>query len=87
MHIKQKPSFKKVYKKLYKNQLIEVNIAIKTICNNPSIGEEKKGDLKGVFVYKFSCVNQQFLLAYEYTPTTIILLLVGVHENFYRKLK
>ena len=49
--------------------------------------QTKKGDLVGVYVYKFDCVNQQFLLAYEYDPTTRVLLLVGTHENFYRNLK
>ena len=38
-------------------------------------------------VYKFDCVNQQYLLAYEYDPKTRILLALGVHENFYRDLK
>lgn len=87
MQIKQKPSFRKIYKKLKNNQLKEVNAAIQTIAENPNIGVEKVGDLSGVFVYKFSYVNQQFLLAYEFNPKTLTLLLIGVHENFYKKLK
>jgi mRNA-degrading endonuclease RelE of RelBE toxin-antitoxin system len=87
MQIKQKPSFRKVYKKLKSNQLQEVNVAIQTITENPNIGVEKVGDLAGVFVYKFSCVNQQFLLAYAFDEITLTLLLIGVHENFYKKLK
>jgi mRNA-degrading endonuclease RelE of RelBE toxin-antitoxin system len=87
MQIKQKPSFRKIYKKLKANQLAEVNDAIKVIANNPQLGVEKVGDLSGVFVYKFSCVNQQFLLAYEFDETILTLLLIGVHENFYKKLK
>ena len=50
-------------------------------------GQARKGDLAGVFVYKFDCVNQVYLLAYEYDPQTRVLLLVGAHENFYRNLK
>ena len=47
----------------------------------------KKGDLAGVFVYKFKCIGQLTLLAYEYDTATRKLLLLGSHENFYRNLK
>lgn len=87
MKIEQKPSFKKVYKKLHKNQREKVNQAIHTITENPSLGQEKSGDLAGVFVHKFDCVNQQYLLAYQWREEYRLLLLVGVHENFYKKLK
>lgn len=85
--IKQMPSFKKTYKKLHKEHKIIVNAAILVIVNNPTIGEEKKGDLSGVFVYKFKIHNQEFLLAYEWDPLNRLLLALGVHENFYRDLK
>lgn len=87
MKIEQKPSFKKVYKKLHKNQLEKVNEAIRAIVDNPLLGKEKQGDLSGVFVYKFDCINQQYLLAYQWSEQYRLLLLVGVHENFYKKLK
>lgn len=80
-------AFKKAYKKLHANQQKEVDTAIHEIVKNPEIGESKKGDLSGIFVYKFSCVRQQFLLAYEYDRKTRTLLALGVHENFYRMLK
>ena len=64
-----------------------VDKAIVTIVENPLLGELKKGDLDGVYVYKFDCIHQQFLLVYEWNPTTRILLALGVHENFYRNLK
>jgi len=51
------------------------------------VGEEKKGDLSGVFVYKFHIHHQEILLAYEKRPQYILLLALGVHENFYRDLK
>ena len=85
--IKQMPSFKRVYKKLHKEHKAIVNEAIQAIVKNPSIGEEKKGDLAGVFVYKFKIHNQEFLLAYEWDPLNRLLLALGVHENFYRTLK
>jgi len=87
MHIEQKTTFKRVYKKLHKNQLEKVNEAIQAIIKDPLLGQEKRGDLAGIFVYKFDCVNQQYLLAYQWSKEYRILLLVGVHENFYKKLK
>lgn len=87
MQILQKPNFKRAYKKLHSNQKQAVNIAIKNIVEKPQLGIEKKGDLSGVFVYKFDCINQQFLIAYEWDETSRTLLMLGVHENFYRDLK
>jgi hypothetical protein len=79
--------FLRAYKKLHDNQKDAVDQAVADIIRAPGIGEAKKGDLSGVYVHKFDCVNQLFLLAYEYDPTTRVLLLVGTHENFYRNLK
>ena len=81
------PVFKQRYKKLHPNQKTAVNDAIEIIKANPLIGTEKKGDLTGVYVYKFECVAQEFLMAYEFDPTTLVLLALGVHENFYRDLQ
>lgn len=81
------PAFKKTYKKLHASEKSKVNDAIRAIIQNPKIGEEKKGDLVGVFVYKFKIHNQEFLLAYEWRPRERLLLALGVHENFYRDLK
>lgn len=85
--IKQMPAFKKAYKKLHPNKKSEVEDAIRAIVKNPKIGEEKKGDLAGVFVYKFKLHHQEILLAYEWNPKERLLLALGVHENFYRDLK
>ncbi|MEN6412424.1 MAG: type II toxin-antitoxin system RelE/ParE family toxin [Veillonellales bacterium] len=87
MNLEQKPLFKRTYKKIYKNQRPQVNSAIKVIVADPLIGEEKKGDLAGVRVYKFDIQNQLYLLAYTVDETTITLLALGVYENFYRELK
>lgn len=83
----QANAFGRAYKRLHRNQQADVDDAIAAIVADPSLGEAKKGDLAGIFVYKFSCVGQLFLLAYEYDPETRLLLLVGTHENFYRNLK
>lgn len=85
--VKQMPAFKKAYKKLHANKKSEVDDAIRTIVKNPNIGEEKKGDLAGVFVYKFKVHDQKILLAYEWNPKERLLLALGVHENFYHELK
>jgi mRNA interferase RelE/StbE len=79
--------FRKAYKKLHNLQKDRVDEAIAVIVAHPERGEAKRGDLAGVYVYKFDCIGQQFLLAYEWSPTTRILCAVGVHENFYRDLK
>ncbi|MGL6029911.1 MAG: type II toxin-antitoxin system RelE/ParE family toxin [Legionella sp.] len=85
--IQQMPLFKKAYKKLHKQHKLVVNKAIFAIVNDPAIGEEKKGDLAGVYAYKFKISNQEFLLAYEWDPLHRLLLTLSVHENFYRDLK
>ena len=87
VQLEQKPAFKRAYKKLHANPREVVHEAIRAIVADPSLGQEKKGDLGGVFVHKFDCVNQPFLLAYLWDEATRVLLSVGPHENFYRDLK
>ena len=87
IRVQQTHGFLRAYKKLHDNQKDAVDRAVADIVGDPTIGEAKKGDLAGVFVYKFDCVKQRFLLAYEYDPESRLLLLVGTHENFYRRLK
>ena len=87
IRIIQSSGFARAYKRLHNNQKDAVDQAVAVIVSQPESGQAKKGDLVGVFVYKFDCVNQLFLLAYEYDPQTRVLLLVGTHENFYRNLK
>ena len=81
------PAFKKAYKKLHGQEKTEVNTAIRKIVEDPKLGQEKKGDLSGVYVYKFKIYHQEMLLAYEWNPQERLLLMLGVHENFYRDLK
>ncbi|MCL5260720.1 MAG: type II toxin-antitoxin system RelE/ParE family toxin [Gammaproteobacteria bacterium] len=81
------PNFKKAYKKLHANRKLKVDDAIRDIVANPKIGQEKKGDLVGVFVYKFKIYHQEMLLAYEWYLSDRLLLALGMHENFYRDLK
>jgi mRNA-degrading endonuclease RelE of RelBE toxin-antitoxin system len=83
----QANAFSRAYKKLHASQQADVDDAVAAIVANPEIGEPKKGDLRGVYVYKFKSNQQLMLLAYEYDPATRMLLLLGSHENFYRELK
>ena len=76
--------FKKQKKRLYKNQIKDLDKTVKIIIKNSQIGNEKKGDLKGVWVYKFKMVKQQYLLAYEWDANYLWLIAIDVHENFYR---
>ncbi|MDZ7736181.1 MAG: type II toxin-antitoxin system RelE/ParE family toxin [Gammaproteobacteria bacterium] len=87
MHIEQTPTFRRAYKKLHPNQRQAVNEAVRAIVDDPLSGEEKRGDLSKVFVYKFECVDQQYLLAYRWDEDWRLLLALGPHENFYRDMK
>jgi mRNA-degrading endonuclease RelE of RelBE toxin-antitoxin system len=86
------PSFNRMAKKLHARDKKTLDEAIRTVLQNPHTGEAKKGDLSGVFVYKFKLNGQETLLAYELlpnktAPTQAMLLAVGPHENFYAALK
>ncbi|MCJ7727754.1 MAG: type II toxin-antitoxin system RelE/ParE family toxin, partial [Actinobacteria bacterium] len=56
------------------------------IAGNPKKGQEKRGSLKGVRVYKFHIEKQLFLLAYELEIDVLKLIMVGSHGNYYRDL-
>ena len=83
------PAFERVIKKLHSNAKKDLDKAVKILIKNPKTGELKKGDLRGIRVYKFKMVHQLALLAYKYEETkkSLILLALGTHENFYRGLK
>ncbi len=83
----QSPIFAKQKKKLHKQQIRDLDQAVKSIVNNPQAGETKVGDLHNVQVYKYKSQNQQVLLAYEVVDSTLYLYTFGSHENFYRDLK
>ena len=87
VEVLQGSGFRRAYKRLHSNQKADVDDAVAAIVADPALGEAKKGDLAGVFVYKFQCVGKLFLLAYEYDVASRLLLLVGTHENFHRELK
>ena len=83
----QTPLFSKIKKKLKKNQIKDLDNAVREIIKNPELGEQKKGDLADVWVYKFRMVDRENLLAYQWDEKTRTLISLGVHENFYRDIK
>ena len=85
--VTQSTVFARAYKKLHPQQKQDVDKAVEVIVSDPLEGEAKRGDLAGVYVFKFKSQNQLVLLAYEFDPKTRHLLLLGSHENFYRELK
>jgi mRNA interferase RelE/StbE len=85
--ITQSLVFAKQKKKLRKNQVNDLDKAVKSIANDPTIGHMKTGDLQGIQVYKFKSNKQQMLLAYEILGPRLYLYAFGSHENFYRNLK
>jgi mRNA interferase RelE/StbE len=88
MKIYQSRSFEKKVKKLNNKEKQELDNEIKKIVQNPSVGTEKKGDLRGIFVQKLNLQNQLYLLAYRVIKEeSIELMTFGPHENYYRDLK
>ena len=87
MKIYQSRSFAQKVKRLPKQEKEELDRAIRTISENPFIGEEKKGDLRGIFVHKLALKTTQYLLAYRMVGEDLELIMIGPHENYYRELK
>lgn len=65
--------------------------AIKNISENPQIGQIKTGDLNGIYAYGFNYKKIAYRIAYKVEVnddgTLTIIIMAGVHENFYKKLK
>ena len=72
--------FGRKVKKLNKKEKQTLDEEIKKIVANPIIGEEKKGDLRGVRVHKFKIKRKQILLAYKDLAKELLLLTFGSHE-------
>ena len=73
---------------------LEIETRVAEVCNNPRVGQQKLGDLQGIFVYKFRFNTQEYLMAYQFDHfagvleiTWIEFCQIGPHENFYTQLK
>ncbi len=87
MKVFQSSSFSKKVKKFKKNEKEELDTAVKEIIETPSVGVEKKGDFKGIFIHKFKIQNTLYLLSYRIIEQDLELIMIGPHENYYRDLK
>lgn len=87
MKIYQSKLFEKKVKKMTKAEKEALDREVKSIAGNPNIGDEKKGDLKGVFIHKFKLKTNLYLLAYRKADKDLELVMIGSHENYYRDLK
>ncbi|MEA2108946.1 MAG: type II toxin-antitoxin system RelE/ParE family toxin [Pseudomonadota bacterium] len=87
MKILQSRSFERNVKKFSKQEKKSLDKQVFKIAENPSVGAEKKGDLRGVYVHKFKIKNTQYLLSYRFIESDLELIMIGPHENYYRDLK
>ncbi len=87
MKIYQSRIFENKVKKFSEQEKELLDSEIKKIAENPLIGEEKKGDLRGVYVYKFKIKSLRYLLSYRMIKSDLELIMIGSHENYYRDLK
>lgn len=87
MKILQSRLFEQKVKKFSRAQKLELDDLIKLIVENPTIGSEKKGDLRGIYVHKFKIKTLQYLLAYRISDEVLELIMIGPHQNYYRDLK
>lgn len=88
MRIVQSRSFAKRVKRFRKQEKQVLDHQIRAILDNPEVGQEKRGELRGVFVHKFKIHTTQYLLAYRIKDNdTLELIMIGPHENYYRDLE
>ena len=87
MQIIQSRSFERKVKKFTKREKKKLDEEIRKILDSRSIGSEKKGDLRGVFVHKFKTQTNQYFLSYRFFGEKLELIMIGPHENYYRDLK
>lgn len=85
------PPAAKFIKKIKDKKLISLyQEAIDKIREDHTIGEEKTGDLSGIYGYDIYYNKTNYELAYqvEYTDDKIIVVIMaGTRENFYTELK
>jgi mRNA-degrading endonuclease RelE of RelBE toxin-antitoxin system len=87
MKVFQSRSFERKVKRFSKRQKLLLDEQVKLIAKNPTIGTEKKGDLRGIYIHKFKIKTIRYLLAYRFVEEDLELIMIGPHENYYRDLK
>jgi hypothetical protein len=94
MQVLYKRPFTQFVKKAKSPLQLAIEDAVVEVLKSPELGEQKKGDLRDIFVYKFRFNKQEYLIAYRYGLSDKLLELIwidfykiGTHENFYAELK
>jgi mRNA interferase RelE/StbE len=87
MKVYQSRSFEKKVKRFSSTEKTVLDQEIEKIMQDPSVGEEKKGDLRGIYVHKYKAKTIQYLLSYRMVGNDMELIMIGPHENYYRDLK
>jgi mRNA-degrading endonuclease RelE of RelBE toxin-antitoxin system len=80
----------KSQRKLDKPLRCVIRDALIRLCEDPErLGERLSQPLTSVFSHHVTYKGKEFRIAYQLSPETesIVILLIGPHENFYRKLK
>ena len=94
MNISYKKPFARFIKKVSKPFQLVIEDRVLEICTEPDIGEQKTGDLREIWIYKFRFNTQEYLVAYRFGQPKkgadlvwINFYQIGSHENFYSQLK
>jgi addiction module RelE/StbE family toxin len=78
-------------KKIKDKQLLRAfKEAIDELKENPYVGSQKTGDLRGIYSYdvKYNDVNYELAYRiYEEENQFVVVILAGTRENFYEELK
>ncbi|MCY7295580.1 type II toxin-antitoxin system RelE/ParE family toxin [Alteromonas sp. a30] len=71
------------------NQKKDLDAAIRALIDEPKLGDQKKGDLSFLHIYKFKMNKQLTLLGSSFDESKLILklMVLGSHKNFYRDIK
>lgn len=87
MRIIQSRTFEKRVRRFRKQEKKVLDQQVRKLAKDPSMGQEKRGELRGVFVHKFKIHGTQYLLSYRMADAdTLELIMIGPHENYYRDL-
>lgn len=86
MQVLQSASFKKRVRRFHQQDKRTLDKQIRKIPKDPTMGQEKRGDLKGIFVHEFKIHATQYLLSYRFVGGDLELIMIGPHENYYRDL-
>ena len=90
--VKLMPPVERYIKKLKDKKLVKLfRDEIELIRNNPEVGQVKTGDLNGVYTRGFRYQKADYRIAYRVRVaddgSLIIVIMIGVRENFYDDLK